>query len=116
LVILLASFALWIWKPSAEFTVIATIFLVVTAFYTIIRDEVRAWFRKPEFEVEPFSITDGTWEQHKLEPGKDVRVSSDRIRVSTTRADKAVITAAMPCEAATIIGTPRVCSMRAGDL
>jgi hypothetical protein len=38
------------------------------------------------------------WQQLRLEPGKDSEVPGDRVRVATTRADKAVITVDLPIE------------------
>ena len=43
---------IWGWKPGADwFTAIATIALAVAAFYTIVRDELQTWFRRPEFGI-----------------------------------------------------------------
>jgi hypothetical protein len=41
----------------------------------------------------------GEWQELKLEPGKDARIAGDRIRVATTREDKAIVTVDMPIEA-----------------
>jgi hypothetical protein len=39
------------------------------------------------------------WQPLKLEPGSDVRTSGDRLRVATTREDKAIITVDLPIQA-----------------
>ncbi|HET8548902.1 MAG TPA: hypothetical protein VFL57_12890 [Bryobacteraceae bacterium] len=39
------------------------------------------------------------WQQLRLEPGKDANVAGDRIRVATTREDKAIVTVDLPVEA-----------------
>jgi hypothetical protein len=55
LILVLAVFAFISWRLNAVgpdwFTAIATIALAVTAFFTVIRDEVRHWIRRPEFGV-----------------------------------------------------------------
>ena len=39
------------------------------------------------------------WQQLKLEPGKDGNVTGDRVRVATTRDDKAIVTVDLPVQA-----------------
>ena len=39
------------------------------------------------------------WQQVKLEPGADGTITGDRVRVATTREDKAVVTVDLPVEA-----------------
>jgi hypothetical protein len=47
-----------------------------------------------------FSYHSGdTWKEATLQPGKDMSVTADKIRVATTRADKAIITVEYPVEA-----------------
>ena len=43
--------------------------------------------------------TNNDWQQLKLDAGKDATVAGDRIRVATTREDKAVITVDLPIQA-----------------
>ena len=43
--------------------------------------------------------TNNDWQQLKIEPGKDATVAGDRIRVATTREDKAIITVDLPIQA-----------------
>jgi hypothetical protein len=43
--------------------------------------------------------TNNDWRQLKLEAGKDATVAGDRIRVATTREDKATITVDLPIQA-----------------
>jgi hypothetical protein len=38
------------------------------------------------------------WQQVQLEPGKDTNVAGDRIRVATTRDDKATVTVDLPVQ------------------
>src|SRR5262245_3194932 len=45
-----------------------------------------------------YHATEG-WQETTLAPGKDTKVTGDRVRVVTTRADKAVITVDYPIEA-----------------
>ena len=41
----------------------------------------------------------GEWSQVKIDPGKDATVAGDRVRVATTRDDKAIITVDLPVQA-----------------
>lgn len=41
----------------------------------------------------------GQWQPLKIEPGKDATVTGDRIRVATTREDRAVVTVELPTQA-----------------
>jgi hypothetical protein len=40
----------------------------------------------------------GVWTQQSLEPAKDMKIKADRIRVSTTRDDKALLTVDLPIQ------------------
>jgi hypothetical protein len=43
--------------------------------------------------------TNNEWKQLSLEPGADTTIAGDRIRVATTRDDKAIVTVDMPLQA-----------------
>ena len=43
--------------------------------------------------------TEGQWQQVKLDAGSDATISGDRVRVSTTRQDNAIVTVDLPIQA-----------------
>ena len=62
--------------------------------------EAMAVLRNDNTAAMTFSYHSGdTWKEVTLQAGKDMRIAADKVRVATTRADKAVITVEYAVEA-----------------